>query len=162
MDRYSRAAGSYQHRGQSHRHRVRAERRLRRVEASPVSPGLIPTIERTYRVLPGRENRAMAGLSMGGMQIFLTTLSNLDKFTYIVDSAEVAAVEAAHSTRRPAATAHSQIPRHSTKRSRCCSLESARKKVRELRNSAIHPTSSQSKRNRLPENGVKRSIRELR
>lgn len=44
---------------------------------------LIPAIERTYRVLPGRENRAMAGLSMGGMQTFLTTLSNLDKFTWI-------------------------------------------------------------------------------
>jgi enterochelin esterase-like enzyme len=44
---------------------------------------LIPTIERTYRVLPGRENRAMAGLSMGGMQTFLTTLANLDKFAYI-------------------------------------------------------------------------------
>jgi enterochelin esterase family protein len=41
---------------------------------------LIPTIESTYRVLPGRENRAMAGLSMGGMQTFLTTLGNLDKF----------------------------------------------------------------------------------
>ena len=44
---------------------------------------LIPMIERTYRVRPGRENRAMAGLSMGGMQTFLTTLSNLDKFSYI-------------------------------------------------------------------------------
>ncbi len=44
---------------------------------------LMPTIERTYRVLPGRENRAMAGLSMGGMQTFLTTLANLDKFAYI-------------------------------------------------------------------------------
>ncbi|MGJ5817216.1 alpha/beta hydrolase-fold protein [Paludibaculum fermentans] len=44
---------------------------------------LIPTIEKTYRVRPGRENRAMAGLSMGGMQTFLTTLSNLDKFAYI-------------------------------------------------------------------------------
>ena len=44
---------------------------------------LIPMIERTYRVLPGRENRAMAGLSMGGMQTFMTTLSNLDKFAYI-------------------------------------------------------------------------------
>ena len=44
---------------------------------------LIPMIEHTYRVLPGRENRAMAGLSMGGMQTFLTTLSNLDKFAYI-------------------------------------------------------------------------------
>lgn len=44
---------------------------------------LIPMIEKTYRVRPGRENRAMAGLSMGGMQTFLTTLSNLDKFAYI-------------------------------------------------------------------------------
>jgi enterochelin esterase-like enzyme len=44
---------------------------------------LIPTVERTYRVAPGRENRAMAGLSMGGMQSFLTVLSNLDKFTYL-------------------------------------------------------------------------------
>jgi len=44
---------------------------------------LIPMIERTYRVAPGRENRAMAGLSMGGMQSFLTVLSNLDKFAYL-------------------------------------------------------------------------------
>jgi enterochelin esterase-like enzyme len=44
---------------------------------------LIPMIESTYRILPGRENRAMAGLSMGGMQTFLTTLANLDKFAYI-------------------------------------------------------------------------------
>jgi len=44
---------------------------------------LIPMVERTYRALPGRENRAMAGLSMGGMQSFLTVLSNTDKFTYL-------------------------------------------------------------------------------
>ncbi|MCW5982682.1 MAG: esterase [Bryobacteraceae bacterium] len=44
---------------------------------------LIPMIERTYRVRPGREHRAMAGLSMGGMQTFLTALSNLDRFAYI-------------------------------------------------------------------------------
>ena len=31
----------------------------------------------------GRENRAMAGLSMGGMQTFTTALANLDKFAYI-------------------------------------------------------------------------------
>ena len=41
---------------------------------------LIPIVEKTYRVLPGRENRAMAGLPMGGMQTFPTTLVNLDKF----------------------------------------------------------------------------------
>jgi enterochelin esterase family protein len=44
---------------------------------------LIPMMERTYRVAPGRENRAMAGLSMGGMQSFTTVLSNLDKFAYL-------------------------------------------------------------------------------
>jgi enterochelin esterase family protein len=44
---------------------------------------LIPMVERTYRVLPGRENRAMAGLSMGGAQTFTTALNNLDKFAYL-------------------------------------------------------------------------------
>jgi enterochelin esterase family protein len=44
---------------------------------------LIPTVERTYRVLPGRENRAMAGLSMGGSQTFSTALEHLDKFAYL-------------------------------------------------------------------------------
>jgi enterochelin esterase-like enzyme len=44
---------------------------------------LIPMVERTFRVAPGRENRAMAGLSMGGAQTFGTGLANLDKFAYI-------------------------------------------------------------------------------
>jgi enterochelin esterase family protein len=44
---------------------------------------LIPMVERTYRALPGRENRAMAGLSMGGAQTFKTALNNLDKFAYL-------------------------------------------------------------------------------
>ncbi len=44
---------------------------------------LIPMIEKTYRALPGSANRAMAGLSMGGMQTKSTTMANLDKFSYI-------------------------------------------------------------------------------
>jgi enterochelin esterase family protein len=44
---------------------------------------LVPMVEHTYRVLPGRENRAMAGLSMGGAQTFATGLNNLDKFAYL-------------------------------------------------------------------------------
>ena len=44
---------------------------------------LIPMVERTYRALPGRENRAMAGLSMGGMHTFTTGLNHLDKFAYL-------------------------------------------------------------------------------
>ena len=44
---------------------------------------LMPMVEKTYRVAPGRENRAMAGLSMGGMQSFQTALAHLDKFAYL-------------------------------------------------------------------------------
>ena len=44
---------------------------------------LMPMIERTFRVAPGRDNRAMAGLSMGGAQTFGTALANLDKFAYL-------------------------------------------------------------------------------
>jgi enterochelin esterase-like enzyme len=44
---------------------------------------LIPMIDSTYRTIPDRDHRAMAGLSMGGMQTFNITLNNLDKFAYI-------------------------------------------------------------------------------
>lgn len=44
---------------------------------------IIPNIESEYRVLTDRENRAMAGLSWGGLQTFNITLNNLDKFSYI-------------------------------------------------------------------------------
>ena len=44
---------------------------------------LIPMVERTYRVLPGRDNRAMAGLSMGGAQSFMTVLGHIDTFAYL-------------------------------------------------------------------------------
>ncbi|HZL11288.1 MAG TPA: alpha/beta hydrolase-fold protein [Prolixibacteraceae bacterium] len=44
---------------------------------------IIPMIDATYRTLADRGHRAMAGLSMGGMQTMQITLSNLDKFSYI-------------------------------------------------------------------------------
>ena len=44
---------------------------------------LIPTIDATYRTIPDRDHRAMAGLSMGGMQTFQITLKHLDLFSYI-------------------------------------------------------------------------------
>jgi enterochelin esterase-like enzyme len=44
---------------------------------------LIPMIDATYRTIPDRESRAMAGLSMGGMQTFQITLKHLDVFAYI-------------------------------------------------------------------------------
>lgn len=44
---------------------------------------IIPHIDANYRTLTDRENRAMAGLSWGGLLTFNTTLNNLDKFAYI-------------------------------------------------------------------------------
>jgi enterochelin esterase-like enzyme len=44
---------------------------------------LIPMIDATYRTIADRENRAMAGLSMGGMQTFQITLKHLDLFSHI-------------------------------------------------------------------------------
>jgi enterochelin esterase-like enzyme len=41
---------------------------------------LIPMIDATYRTLADRESRAMAGLSMGGMQTFQIGLKHLDVF----------------------------------------------------------------------------------
>jgi enterochelin esterase-like enzyme len=40
-------------------------------------------VDSTYRTMPGRDHRAMAGLSMGGMQTFQITLKHLDQFAYI-------------------------------------------------------------------------------
>jgi enterochelin esterase family protein len=44
---------------------------------------VIPTIDSTYRTIADRDHRAMAGLSMGGMQTFQITLTHLDTFSYI-------------------------------------------------------------------------------
>jgi enterochelin esterase-like enzyme len=44
---------------------------------------LIPMIDSTHRTIPDREHRAMAGLSMGGMQSFQIALKHLDLFAYI-------------------------------------------------------------------------------
>jgi enterochelin esterase-like enzyme len=44
---------------------------------------LIPFIDADFRTLTDQPNRAMAGLSMGGMQTRTITLANLDKFSHI-------------------------------------------------------------------------------
>ena len=44
---------------------------------------LIPYIDANYRTLTDQPHRAMAGLSMGGMQTRIITMANLDKFSYI-------------------------------------------------------------------------------
>ena len=44
---------------------------------------LIPAIDSAYRTMPDREHRAMAGLSMGGMETLFITLHHLETFAYI-------------------------------------------------------------------------------
>jgi enterochelin esterase-like enzyme len=44
---------------------------------------VVPFVDQSYRTLTDRNHRAMAGLSMGGMQTFEVTLNHLDMFSYI-------------------------------------------------------------------------------
>jgi enterochelin esterase family protein len=44
---------------------------------------LLPVIDASYRTIPDRQHRAMAGLSMGGMQTLFVALHHLDGFAYI-------------------------------------------------------------------------------
>ena len=76
---------------------------------------LIPMIEKTYRVVPGRENRAMAGLSMGGMQSFQTVLANLDKFAYLGGFSGSSGGRGGFDAKLPT-TVSLRMPRRSTRR----------------------------------------------
>jgi enterochelin esterase-like enzyme len=44
---------------------------------------IIPMIDASYRTIPDREHRAMAGLSMGANQTIQITMNNLDVFSHI-------------------------------------------------------------------------------
>src|SRR4029078_13446763 len=42
-----------------------------------------PLVEKRYRILPERQHRAIAGLSMGGAQTLNIALANLDEYGYV-------------------------------------------------------------------------------
>ncbi|MFD2570545.1 alpha/beta hydrolase-fold protein [Spirosoma soli] len=44
---------------------------------------VIPYVEKNYRAIPGRENRAIGGFSRGGGQTLRTAFSNMDKFAWV-------------------------------------------------------------------------------
>jgi enterochelin esterase family protein len=48
-----------------------------------VTEVLIPFVDKTFRTIADRDHRAMAGLSMGGMQTYHITLNHLDLFSHI-------------------------------------------------------------------------------
>jgi enterochelin esterase family protein len=48
-----------------------------------LTQALIPFIDSKFRTISDRDHRAMAGLSMGGMQTFQVTFDHLELFSYI-------------------------------------------------------------------------------
>jgi len=62
---------------------LKAMQEMAAVFEDDVTQVLIPYIDSTFRTLSDRDHRAMAGLSMGGMQTFQITLDHLDLFSYI-------------------------------------------------------------------------------
>ena len=62
---------------------MKAMQEMAAVFEDDVTQVLIPFVDSTFRTLSDRDHRAMAGLSMGGMQTFQITLNHLDLFSYI-------------------------------------------------------------------------------
>ena len=62
---------------------LRAMQEMAQAFEDDVTQALIPFIDSHFRTLTDRDHRAMAGLSMGGMQTFQVTFDHLDLFSYI-------------------------------------------------------------------------------
>ena len=92
-----------------------------------VTEALIPFIDSTFRTLTDRDHRAMAGLSMGGMQTFQITLNHLDLFSHIGGFSGAGGLRrAGTSTPRPTTTARLPIRRRSRRECICSGSASAR------------------------------------
>ena len=53
--------------------------------AQSIDDDLVPFIDKVYRTRADRENRAIAGLSVGGAQTFYAAFNNLDKFAWVAE-----------------------------------------------------------------------------
>jgi len=62
---------------------LRAMQEMAAAFEDDMTQALIPYVDATFRTIPDRDHRAMAGLSMGGMETFQVTLDHLDLFSYI-------------------------------------------------------------------------------
>jgi len=60
---------------------------------------VVPFVERTYRTAPGRANRAVAGLSMGGMHTIAIATSNPNAFDYVGIFSHAAKIDSTIDTR---------------------------------------------------------------
>jgi len=62
---------------------LRAMQEMAAAFEDDMTQALIPYVDATFRTIPDRDHRAMAGLSMGGMETFQVTLDHLDLFSFI-------------------------------------------------------------------------------
>ena len=62
---------------------MRAMQEMAAAFEDDMTEALIPYIDSHFRTIADRDHRAMAGLSMGGMQTFQVTFDHLDLFSYI-------------------------------------------------------------------------------
>ena len=62
---------------------MKAMQEMSQIFEDDLTQALIPHIDSHFRTLADRDHRAMAGLSMGGMQTFQVTFDHLDTFSYI-------------------------------------------------------------------------------
>ena len=83
---------------------------------------VMPAVEKAYNVSRNREERAIAGLSMGGAETLYTGLNNLDKFAWIGvvqrRVRDVAGCDAAGATRGRGSTCRAASARHRRRRAR--------------------------------------------
>lgn len=62
---------------------MRAMQEMAMAFEDDLTQALIPFIDANFRTIADRDHRAMAGLSMGGMQTFQVTFDHLELFSYI-------------------------------------------------------------------------------
>ncbi|MFP5226423.1 MAG: alpha/beta hydrolase-fold protein [Acidobacteriota bacterium] len=62
---------------------IRAMHEMTQAFEDDMTEALIPYVDSHFRTLTDRDHRAMAGLSMGGMQTFQVTFDHLDLFSWI-------------------------------------------------------------------------------
>ncbi len=62
---------------------MRAMQEMAAAFEDDMTEALIPYVDAHFRTVADRDHRAMAGLSMGGMQTFQVTFDHLDLFSYI-------------------------------------------------------------------------------
>lgn len=62
---------------------AKAMQEMAKVFEDDLTQALVPYVDSHFRTLTDRDHRAMAGLSMGGMQTFQTTFDHLELFSYI-------------------------------------------------------------------------------